>query len=39
MEKVSMFGRKIRLMKPLQIQPGHEVLTFCCRSFKPESFR
>lgn len=34
LEEVSMFGRKIWLMKPLQIQPGQESLTFCYNYFE-----
>ena len=34
LEKVSMFGKKIWLMKPLQIQPGQESLTFCYNYFE-----
>ena len=34
MEEVSMFGKKIYLMKPLQIQPGQESLTFCYNYFE-----
>lgn len=34
LEEVSMFGKKIWLMKPLQIQPGQESLTFCYNYFE-----
>ena len=34
LEEVSMFGKKIYLMKPLQIQPGQESLTFCYNYFE-----
>ena len=34
LEEVSMFGKKIWLMKPLQIQPGRESITFCYNYFE-----
>lgn len=34
LEEVSMFGKKIWLMKPLQIQSGQESLTFCYNYFE-----
>ena len=34
LEEVSMFGKKIWLLKPLQIQPGQESLTFCYNYFE-----
>ena len=34
LEEVSMFGKKIYLMKPLQIQPGQETITFCYNYFE-----
>lgn len=34
LEEVSIFGKKIWLVKPLQIQPGQESLTFCYNYFE-----
>lgn len=34
LEEVSMFGKKIWLLKPLRIQPGQESLTFCYNYFE-----
>lgn len=34
LEEVSMFGKKIWLMKPLQIRPGQETITFCYNYFE-----